>query len=330
MDRTALTLTLVMIVAAFSGCASNGENSQDTTPTVPTTQATPTSPPTMTPTPSDEGPGLPDCPAPAASEGTPGNATELTFTISEPSATNPCYGIAGPSSAPSGWLKVTLQNDGREPHQLRFIALGNMSFEHYRQAMMMPAEADMDMHAAAAPAPYGGPQAGPGANTTALIHFDEGEYVIVCLIPGMNGMPHAMAGMVARFKVTNDTSDLVEPTANMQLDLEDYSFTWSDNVTSGDRVIKVTNGGPHHHEVVLIKLTGNHTSADFIAAFEPDAQGPPPLEILSGLSGMANGQSAYFWETFTPGNWALICFEQDSAEKPPHFVVGMVQDFVVA
>ncbi|HUR69116.1 MAG TPA: hypothetical protein VM370_07700 [Candidatus Thermoplasmatota archaeon] len=324
-----------MVAAAFAGCAGNNANTNDThmsTPAGGTTPMTMTPATTTTPTtPTSMGPTPPNCPKPAAGTGATSNQTSLTFTVTEPTATNPCYTINGPKSAPSGWLNVTFQNGGHEPHQIAFMALGNKTFDEFWTALRAPPGAGgMGMHEEDEPTPFGGPQAGPGGSTTAMLNLPAGDYVVVCFVPGMNGLPHAMSGMVAPFHVGNATSTLAEPAADLTIDLKDYNFTWSATPTKGNHTVRVNNLGPHHHEAVLVKLTGDKKAQDFIAAFDENATGPPPLAVLSGIAPMDVHQHGYFTVDLTPGNWALICFESDSDESPPHFVVGMIQDFTIA
>jgi hypothetical protein len=56
---------------------------------------------------------------------------------------------------------------------------------------------------------------------------------------------------------------------------------------------------------------------------------PPPAVSLGGITGIASGAHQYINVTLEPGNYALFCFFPDPASHAPHFVLGMVQEFVV-
>lgn len=327
-----IPVLLVGIAMLLAGCANTTNDHTTTTPTGTTT--TPSATPAATPTPATPTgmtPAAPDCPAPTAGTAAPAltNVTELVYTVTEPSGNSKCYAFHGPSTGPSGWVKVTLSNTGHEPHQVAIVNLGNMTIAAFAQSLHSP-PGTMDMHTAGGPTPYGGPQAGPGENSTVLVNLTAGNYAVVCYIPGMNGMPHAMQGMVASLTIGPVKTNLTEPTSDLALNLTDYAFSWSPNATAGNHTIRIVNNGMHHHEAALVGLVGNATAKDFIAAFEPNATAPPPIAHLMGIAPMDASQHAYAYVDLTPGHWALLCFEQDSPQDPPHFVKGMVLDFTVA
>lgn len=272
----------------------------------------------MTPTtPTSGGATTDTCPSPAAPDTTASATTDLLFTLVEPSGADRCFGIRGPTSARAGWINVTLDNKGGEARQLRFLKLGNATFADFEAGR-------------AEPAPWGGPQAGPMGRTTATLWLEPGEYVIVLSSPGaQRGEAHLTDGRVARFLVTSDASALEEPSPTLTLELGDHKFEWNQGPRAGSHVIRVVDLGAKAHEAVLAKLTGNATSRELLAAVGENATGPLPIEVLTGMATLSSTQHGYVWVDLTPGNWALVCFEQDSEEAPPHFALGMVKDFIV-
>jgi hypothetical protein len=331
MNRTCLLTLLTVVAVGLAGCANNSTTQTTSTPAASTTMTTSTmTMTTTTPTPS----GNMTTPHCAASNSTGAATDELVYTVTEASGTNPCYQLHGPATASAGWVRVTLDNGGHEPHQVELVRLDNITFEEFVAEQAPGGSAHpMDLHNPDAMliTPSGGPQTGPGSSTTVTVELAPGEYAAICFVPGMMGIAHGSLGMVAPLTVAagNDTG-VVEPTADLTLSLKDYAFNWSENVTAGNHTIAVTNAGPHHHEAVLVKLVPGKTLDDFLAAFEPNATAPPPMLALTGASGIAAGMTEYLDAELTTGHWGLLCFETDSDQSPPHFVIGMKYEFDVA
>jgi plastocyanin len=184
------------------------------------------------------------------------------------------------------------------------------------------------------PMPAGGVGgAFPFSNSTATVHLDAGTYAVVCFIPDPAGVPHAMHGMVRKLMVENTTATpAAEPTTSIVLTASDYKFNLSQNLSAGQQTIKFVNNGTHHHEAALVKLAPNATAKDFTDFFAPGntPTGPPPATALMGAGTQVPGMHEYFSGNLTAGHWAFLCFEQDSATSPPHFVLGMVLEFDIA
>ncbi len=78
-----------------------------------------------------------------------------------------------------------------------------------------------------------------------------------------------------------------------------------------------------------MKLTPGATVKDVIASFEPGASGPPPGELVSGVTAIEQGERVYFTGEFERGRHGLICFAPDVATGRPHFLLGMTTEFTV-
>ena len=323
MRTPTLLLALLLTSVAFAGCADDAAD--DPTPGTSTpTGATPT---TSTPTggtPTTNGTNAP---------------SEAVFTAkqSAPPAPNATitYGFDGPDVVRDGWVTITVRNVGMELHQVTLLNLGNLSYDAFVAGLAAPANGTNGTGApAAAPLRAGGVGAvGPGANATAIVHLAPGTYAAVCFIPGPDGTPHAMHGMVRKLTVVKGQgAGAPEPVADATLTLRDYKFNLSQNLTAGRHVIKVVNEGPHHHEAPLVFLAPNATAKDFLDYFAPGAtpQGPPPVRGASGASPIEHGKVEYIVVDLAAGHYAFICFEQDTPQSPPHFALGMVHEFDVA
>jgi len=62
---------------------------------------------------------------------------------------------------------------------------------------------------------------------------------------------------------------------------------------------------------------------------EDEPQGPPPGALVGGITGISKGRTADIPTTFTPGEYALICFVPDAKDGKAHLAHGMVKQFSV-
>src|SRR5690606_3807561 len=108
-----------------------------------------------------------------------------------------------------------------------------------------------------------------------------------------------------------------EPKADVTMKLVDYGFQLSEPLTAGRRTIRVENVGPQPHEVVLVRYHAGKTFEDFHKWEAGGMQGPPPLDLLGGVVGLAPGRYAYFTAEVTPGTYGLICFVPDAKDGKP-------------
>lgn len=245
--------------------------------------------------------------------------SEATYVASE-------YTFDGPDTLAAGWTTLHLQNEGEDLHHLALLRLDDgktaADFETYLKTGA-PEFPDWVQD-------YGGPNAVIGPVTgTATVKLDAGDYVAACLIPDEDGMPHMAKGMVKPVTVTG-TGGGTPPSADMSVDLGDFTFAHGDPFTAGKHTIEVTNTGKQPHEIVLAKLDPGKTARDLAAAFAPGApEGPPPGTPVGGLTPISPGQVAYFETDLTPGNYAVLCFLEDPASHKVHAELGMIEEFTI-
>jgi uncharacterized cupredoxin-like copper-binding protein len=259
----------------------------------------------------------PSVPPAAAETATPdaGNSV-VTVTATD-------YAFDAPASIPSGPTTFRLVNRGKELHHVVLLKLapGKTMEDLQKESKgdMPPAWVEL----------VGGPNAvDPGGETQEFQVVEPGNYAMVCVIPGADGKPHMMKGMVRPISVTGTASTATAPNADVTMTLKDYDFALSGAIKAGERVIKVDNAGPQVHEVVLVKLAPGKSAQDFVAwAMKPE--GPPPASARGGVSPMAPGHSGMIKANLTPGDYALICFVPDSKDGKPHLAHGMVKQFHV-
>ena len=237
------------------------------------------------------------------------------------------YGFSGPDRLAAGLTTVQIVNEGRDLHHIQFLNL-------------LQGKSAADFRAAIAADPsrlpawvqyVGGPNAHPAGNqASATVNLTEGDYVLICWIPDKNGVPHVALGMQKALSVRGGKPMIVSrPTPSVTIKQVDYQFIFSKSVESGLQTIEVINHGSQPHELVVVRLMPGATVKDVIASFEPGASGPPPGELVSGITGIEKGERMYFTGEFERGRYGLICFVPDVTTGRPHFLLGMTTEFTV-
>ena len=105
------------------------------------------------------------------------------------------FGFQGPTSLPASTTKVTLKNDGKEPHMLVFIQLlDGKDFDFAKSYIEKQGVGGK-------PPPWakdagGVPPAKPGSTSTGQVKLEPGEYVIACFVTSKKEhKSHAELGM---------------------------------------------------------------------------------------------------------------------------------------
>jgi hypothetical protein len=239
------------------------------------------------------------------------------------------YSFDAPAQISAGPTTFRLVNTGRELHHLTLMRLGEGK---------TVADVGAAMKQEGAPPTWitfvGGPNpAVPGGGTVeATVTLEPGNYVMVCLIPGADNVPHVNKGMLKPLTVVANgpgaSAAASEPKSDIALALSDFTFTVSPAVTAGHHIFRVSNSAMQPHEAVLVKLEPGKTGAD-VLTWASKMVGPPPGQFLGGLSPMSPGGYAYFPVNLAPGSYSWMCFVPDAKDGKPHVMHGMVKDFTV-
>jgi uncharacterized cupredoxin-like copper-binding protein len=290
MSSYALPGALLVLAVALAGCKSER----------PDTKAAPAAEPTAAPA------------APATPARITVTATDFKFDL--------------PAQVPAGAVTLHLINRGKELHQAQIIRLEDgKTIDDFAKAMKQSGPPPSWVKFVGGPNGIAPEQ--EGNSTTALT---PGHYALLCFIPGADGVPHEMKGMIQPFEVTPATGASAElPAAGDTVKLADYSFKESQPFTSGRHTILVQNIGPQPHELVLLRLSPGKSVAQFGKWAEEGMKGPPPAMPLGGVGFIENGASGVFTVDLTPGDYGFICFVPDVKDGKPHFGHGMIKQFKV-
>jgi hypothetical protein len=112
-----------------------------------------------------------------------------------------------------------------------------------------------------------------------------------------------------------------------------YQFEAPESVEAGLVDIEFTNSGRLEHEAQLIKIEGNRTTEQALAAFDGVLQGraaPAWFRARGGVGTTAPGETATITQRLEPGSYVFL----DSGEPPgrdvePHFKQGAVSELTV-
>lgn len=239
------------------------------------------------------------------------------------------YAFEAPASIPAGPTTIRIVNGGKELHHVWFVKLEQgKTAADYLQAMQALAKGEAPPPAWAID--MGGPQMGmPGALADGTVNLEAGNYVIVCHIPAADGVPHSAKGMYKALTVTPNAAPAAEPKADVTMTLRDYDFAFSAPLTAGRQTVRIVNEAEQFHEAFIARLLPGKTVAQALAWLEQGMQGPPPMELVGGATGLAKGRGMQFTADFTPGEYALLCFLPDKADGKPHVAHGMMKQITV-
>jgi uncharacterized cupredoxin-like copper-binding protein len=231
-----------------------------------------------------------------------------------------------PDTVDAGFTTLRLVNDGPELHHIQLVRLDpGHTMEELMAAMKTPGPPPAWVH------DVGGPNAPvPGDTAETALDLTAGHYVLLCMIPGPDGVPHIMKGMAHGLVVKPAVVQVAAstPAADVDLTLDDYTFTLSTPLTAGRHIIRVTNQASQSHEVLIVKLAPGKTAQD-VASWVEKQDGPPPGAPMGGTTALAKGVANYVMTDLTPGEYAFLCFIPDAADGKPHVMHGMMQQFSI-
>jgi hypothetical protein len=237
------------------------------------------------------------------------------------------FAFEAPDTIPSGVVTVRLVNRGPSLHHVQFLRLGEgKTLDSLLAALRHPGPPPAWVTEVPGPNPPA-----PNASAELTVRLAAGNYAIACFVPDAHGVPHLAMGMVRPVVVAARAGAAVpEPTADVQVDLSDYAFALSKDLTAGRHTLKIVNTGPQPHEMLIARLDPGATAQQLVHYVLGGMQGRPPALPLGGASGMGTGDHAYFSLDFTPGDYALICFLPDAKDGKEHAIHGMVRQIHVS
>lgn len=249
-----------------------------------------------------------------------------------------------PTTIAAGAVELKLTNDGKVPHEVALIEIGDTPLDAFIPTF--------------APVLEGGPFPDEAQNVAAPLEVEPGDvgsatftvapgtYAMLCTLTGdadapppaegedpAEGAAHMTKGMAQVITVTDEGNALELPAADGTMTAKDYSF--DPQVKAGDTKINFVNNGPDEvHFASISEFPEGTDAAAGEAAFKTalESDGPPPAGALSpedvAFSGVfSSGLGSQFTVPggFKSGRtYVVACFISDRAGGPPHAIANQM------
>lgn len=168
----------------------------------------------------------------------------------------------------------------------------------------------------------------PGGESVAIVDLAPGTYVVMCVIPAADGMPHIMKGMVKTLEVTGAPVEAATPKPTATAALNNYGFDFAAPLAVGRQVIEFRNDAAQPHEAFLARLAPGKRAADLLT-WLGKRDGPPPAIPVGGITGIEPGARQSIIVDLEPGTYAWYCFLPDVGDGREHVAHGMIREFTV-
>jgi hypothetical protein len=248
------------------------------------------------------------------------SATANAFTVVAHDGKKMWFNIHG---APhQGLVTMHFTNHGKYAHEMSLLRLKkNATFAQFTKAMRQP---DFEKVAGKLLAnPQGGitgpDMLGAGMRETVTATLKAATYVVICFLPGPDGMPHAMMGMVGKITVRPPNGRHASPATDGTVKLTNHRIVLPKNFRRGG-TFRVKNVGTRPHSLSLAKLKGRTSlptmfgcaGAAFAAGTMVDAC---PGTFAGGVTDLAPGHSAYLRIAFSPGRYGYVSTDGNDFQK---------------
>jgi hypothetical protein len=240
------------------------------------------------------------------------------------------YAFTTASSVQAGFVKISLNNEGKEGHQSLVARINDgVTPQQLQEAQAKGPDAALGLVTL-----KGGVNAiAPGTKQSVTSKLDPGSYLMICFLPAPDGKTHAEHGMVMPFTVTTPASAAAEPAYKSEIEAKDFTFDIP-TLKAGEQTIEFKNAGPSPHEGTLYKLADGKTADDAKAFLETigankPPTGPPPFTEAGGGPAIAPGSQAWPTLDLEPGTYVLTCFVPDQKTGKAHVLLGMFKSFEV-
>ena len=132
------------------------------------------------------------------------------------------YAFTAPDSLTAGLVTIRFKNLGQEVHHAQLLRLNEgVSFAQFAGALQTDGEAALRFTSL-----EGGPGAiDPQGTSEVTLNLAPGNYVLACLIPDANGVPHVAKGMLKPVQVNAaELPAAAAPDTRGMFTMEDFSF----------------------------------------------------------------------------------------------------------
>ncbi len=220
---------------------------------------------------------------------------------------------------------IVVKNTGAEPHQAALLKVADGKTIDDLVAFLASEGAP------AGPPPYivggGTTLVDPGGSTTVTQALPAGTYAFMCFVPGPDGAPHFVKGMLAPITITgNSTTSLPLPDGENSTATE-FKYELP-SLKAGTTVLRVKNPGQQDHEYQLGRVADAKTANDALNWLKTH-QGAPPMSLIGGSVVGRGGGTNSFKLNLKKGTYVVYCLLPDSADGKSHLEKGMFQSVTI-
>lgn len=271
-----LTLGLMVVVTACSGAASASSEAESGPASVAEPTLAPTAQPEPTPT----------------QEPVKPSHYEITLTAE---------GIDITDGILPGLVKITTVNKDIEWHSAIIRRLNDdVSLDDFSSAFQEDPRSTMPMTRF-----LGGPDISGGKKMPGYYNLDPGTYIVVDnVVEPWRFETFQVAGELVR----DDPPDIEIVTVEMS----EYTFEMSKNVSSGKEIWRFTNQGEYLHNLGIIQLEEDKNMEDVVAWLN-EQQGPPPFEYIGMWNLLSPGETSWGEIELPPGKYIAVDLVPDFA-----------------
>lgn len=184
-----------------------------------------------------------------------------------------------PATLSTGYVDLTLVNNGAEQHEAQFVLLNDgVSFDQFQSALL--AQGLLVMRTLGTL--EGGPNiTPPGKSTEVVLNLPAGQYAVLAPIPAKDGVRQYLKGMIAPVTVSgaSNVNQVQHPSPDRPILLRGFSITVPGTIKVGAETWQVSNQGDQPYEFNLVELAPGKTEQDVITFYNAPA-GPPPFVNL--------------------------------------------------
>jgi len=242
------------------------------------------------------------------------------------------YGYIMPSTLDvrAGLVDIAMVDNGTQPHQTQIARLKPGVTQ---QQVIDEFITKRDQAAAFSLLTLvGGPDiVSPGYGQETILNLPAGNYVLLCLVVGQDGISHVDKGMIHFFTFEPAQTQGQEqlPHADGTVSMKDGGYVLPGVIgqTRG-LTLYVTNQGSEAHEFNVVKLAPGKSIQDITSFFQTPS-GPPPFEEEGGMAALVAGGSGWIKTHLEPGTYAAFSFIPDQRTGKPQLTQGMITQFTV-
>ena len=254
-----------------------------------------------------------------------------------------------PDTLPSGWVTIRFHNNGKQTHFFMFNKLPDgRTYQDYLNEVAPPfgnvwtalRDSGINKQEATTRLINSLPQwsadiqtiggsglIAPGETSNIALKLVPGNYEMECYVKSPEGVFHGALGMISHVIVSEDSTNLKPPDADIHLTLINHTIDYEGNISAGKHIVAVHfkdktpfGMGDDVHLVRLDETTDIDKVVEWMNWMNLHGlEAPAPAVFLGGVQEMPRGSTEYFAINLKPGRYAWISESYASA--------GMLKQF---